>query len=88
MRKQFANFHLDRRQEGENCTSNLQWSTSICSVIPLHAQNVAAEAIGTDAAMVRQWLVPLEKLILFQTLYFPIGLRMGRRLTSVKVAAS
>ena len=35
-----------------------------------------------------QWLVPSERVILLQTLYLPDGLRMGRRLTSSKVAAS
>ncbi len=35
-----------------------------------------------------QWLVPSEKVILFQTLYLPEGLRIGRRFTSSSVAAS
>lgn len=35
-----------------------------------------------------QWLVPSEKVILFQTLYFPEGLRIGSRATSSNVAAS
>jgi hypothetical protein len=52
----------------------------------------AALAVGgeQDAAMVKpsQWLVPSEKLILFQTLYLPEGRDIGMRLTSANVAAS
>lgn len=35
-----------------------------------------------------QWLVPSSRLILFQTLYLPIGFFIGRRLTSCSVRAS
>jgi len=35
-----------------------------------------------------QWLVPSEKVILFQTLYLPDGRDIGMRLISANVAAS
>lgn len=47
-----------------------------------HNCNIAI--LGSGA----QWLVPSEKLILFQTLYFPEGRDIGRRFTSANVAAS
>ena len=40
------------------------------------------------APAVPQWLVPSSKVILFQTLYFPEGLRIGGRFTSSSVFAS
>ena len=51
----------------------------------LHAMGHEQERALRDRA---QWLVPSSKVILFQTLYLPIGFRAGRRLTSAKVAAS
>src|SRR5690606_26126582 len=43
-----------------------------------------------DAAMAArdQWLVPGARAVLFHTLYLPMGFTIGRRLTSLSVAAS
>ena len=51
----------------------------------------AFDAVGHEqerACGCGQWLVPSSKVILFQTLYLPIGFLAGRRLTSSKVEAS
>lgn len=49
---------------------------------------LAGPGAGAGPAARPQWLVPSEKVILFQTLYFPEGRDIGMRLTSVKVSAS
>lgn len=60
---------------------------------PIPPRRAAAAKDRTDchgrrSAPRGQWLVPSEKVILFQTLYFPEGLRIGRRFTSSRVRAS
>ncbi len=53
-----------------------------------HSPWAASKSAVGEVASGFQWLVPSEKVILFQTLYLPDGRDIGMRLISANVAAS